>query len=83
MLMSSCPALREGTFVIFEGLVYELPAANQRVSDLVLKVTRIIGVVRWYPFLRSPLLLVFNQDFSSTILDKVWRPRSRPRPQKA
>ena len=33
-------------FVIFEWLVWELPADNQRVSDSVFKVKRIIYIVR-------------------------------------
>ena len=34
-------------FVIFEWLVWELPADNQRVSDLVFKVKQIIYIVRY------------------------------------
>ena len=34
-------------FVIFEWLVWELPADNQRVSDSIFKVKQIIYIVRW------------------------------------
>ena len=40
-------------FVIFEWLVWELPADNQRVSDSVFKVKRIIYIVRWKKILTS------------------------------
>ena len=64
-------------FVIFEWLVWELPADNQRVSDSVFKVKRIIYVVRSIWIRDHTCKLVNNRTFAQ--LKTLWWLTAKPR----